>query len=480
MQSVNIQPIIICGGSGTRLWPLSRTTYPKQFLDLTEDKSLFQLSAKRLYSDFGSHGMCQKPVVVCNADHRFLVQEQLEGISVAPAHIILEPEGRNTAPALTLATLSLDEDVEDPVCIVSPADQVVTDVAAFHAAMRKAIAYASAGSITMLGIKPTHPATGYGYIKYRDGKVEDRVENFVEKPDEKTAQRYVDDRHYYWNSGIFIVRASIWHQALKQYRPDMYEATKAVWKKHKVTRPFIQLPQKNFAAVPSESIDYAVMEHCVKDFDVRMVPLDCGWNDLGTWDAVWQNGDKDEDGNLLVGDIISKACQNTQIHASHRLVGAIGLNDVEIIETPDAVLVADRKHGQQIKELVNDLSRDVRSEHIHPRKVYRPWGWFDNIEEGPHFKVKRIMVKPGASLSLQRHKHRAEHWVVVSGSAEVTCGDSHFLLHKNQSTYIPQGEIHRLKNPGTKPLEIIEIQSGDYLEEDDIERLDDHYGRVDA
>jgi mannose-1-phosphate guanylyltransferase/mannose-6-phosphate isomerase len=478
MQSVNIQPVIICGGSGTRLWPMSRTTYPKQFLNLLDDESLFQRSAKRIYTDFSSHSECHKPLIVCNEEHRFLVMDQLEHISVATEPAILEPEGRNTAPALTLAALAAMDHNHDPVCIVTPADQIVEDVDAFQDAIHHALPFAEQGGIVMLGIPPTEPATAYGYIKCKGNQTVRDVMTFVEKPDHATAKKYVESGNYYWNSGIFILKASLWMEALQRYRPDIAEATEKAWTKRKIGQHFVRFDPKLFSNIPSESIDYAVMEKCVGDIPVHMVPLVCGWNDLGSWDAIWKSANKDADGNLLMGDTIVTDCENIQIHASHRLVGAVGLKEIEIIETPDAILVADRNHSQNIKQVVSDLHENVRSEHIYPRKVYRPWGWYDCIEEGTNFKVKRIMVKPGASLSLQRHQKRAEHWVVVSGTADVTCGDNNFLLHQNQSTYIPLGEVHRLSNPGTQPLEIIEIQSGDYLGEDDIERLEDNYGRT--
>jgi mannose-1-phosphate guanylyltransferase/mannose-6-phosphate isomerase len=391
---------------------------------------------------------------------------------------LLEPTGRNTAPALTLAALQAQVAGEDPVLVVTPADQTVTDEAAFVQALQQAVQLAAEGGITILGITPDRPETGYGYIRVAEPGAAPRVAQFVEKPDLETAQRYLAEGQYYWNAGMFVLKASTWLAALQRWRPDIASATRAAFDARSTDAQFVRPDKTAFAAVPSESVDYAVMERCPgSDIDIRMVALDAGWNDLGAWEAVWQVLPKDADGNAQVGDAIVKDSHNTLVHASSRLVSAVGLTDIVIVETADAVLVADRERSQEVKQIVAHLGREQRGEQALHRKVHRPWGWYDSIDAGPRFQVKRIMVKPGASLSLQKHHHRAEHWIVVSGTAEVTNGDKVVLLTENQSTYIPLGEVHRLANPGKVPLEIIEVQSGSYLGEDDIVRFDDTYGR---
>ena len=480
MSAIDLQPVIIAGGSGTRLWPLSRATYPKQFLALHGKHSLFQQAAQRLHAlaaaDIHVGGLC----VVGNEDHRFLVLDQLAGLSLPPATVLLEPAGRNTAPAMTLAALQATLQGADPVLVVTPADQSIGDEAAFTAALQRAIRAAANGAFVILGVAPDRPETGYGYIRCeRSSHGEMKVARFVEKPDAATSQRYLDEGGYYWNSGMFVVRASVWLKALGQFRPDILAATRAAWGGRGIDASFVRPDKALFAAIPSESVDYAVMEKCpaTTEFDIRMVPLAAGWSDLGAWDAVWQVSPKDTHGNATQGDTLLSDCQDTLVHATSRLVGVIGLQDVVVVETPDAVLVADRSRSQEVKAIVGELQRAERSEHTVHRQVHRPWGWYDSIDSGPRFQVKRIMVKPGASLSLQKHHHRAEHWIVVSGTAEVTNGDQVILLGENQSTYIPLGQVHRLANPGKVPLEIIEVQSGSYLGEDDIVRFEDNYGR---
>ena len=484
MSSIHVQPIIMAGGSGTRLWPLSRAQYPKQFLVLHGDRSLFQQAASRL-AGLQSEGISvAAPCVVGNEEHRFLVLDQLRELKNLPeATLLLEPIGRNTAPAMTLAALHATAGGADPVLVVTPADQTVTDDAAFTAALQQAVRVASEGSFVILGVAPDRPETGFGYIRCAAGK--DRadalgVAQFVEKPDLATAERYLAEGQYYWNSGMFVVRASVWLKALAQFRPDIAAATRAAWDKRTVDASFVRPGKAEFAAIPSESIDYAVMEKCPasSDYDIRMVPLSAGWSDLGAWDAVWQVSAKDSAGNAAVGDTFVRDSRDTLVHATSRLVGVVGLNNVVVVETPDAVLVADRSRSQEVKHIVAHLDGKGRSEHTLHRQVHRPWGWYDSIDSGSRFQVKRIMVKPGASLSLQKHHHRAEHWIVVSGTAEVTNGDQVMLLTENQSTYIPLGTVHRLANPGRVPLEIIEVQSGSYLGEDDIVRYEDTYGRV--
>jgi len=477
--NIHVQPVIMAGGSGTRLWPLSRAGFPKQFLVLAGNSSLFQQAASRLQG-LGGEGMTVgAPLIVGNEEHRFLVLDQLRELGLEPSAALLEPVGRNTAPALTLAALQALEGGQDPVLVMTAADQTVTDEAAFTTAVRQAVAVAADGAIAILGIQPDRPETGYGYILARpDGSSAQPVERFVEKPDLATAQRYLAEGCYYWNAGMFVLRASSWMAALERFRPDIAQATRAAWAARKTDARFVRPGKAEFAAVPAESVDYAVMEKCPNTgIDIRMVALDAGWNDLGAWDAVWQVSPKDAEGNATVGDAIVSDSRNTLVHATSRLVGVVGLQDVVVIETADAVLVADRSKSQDVKHIVARLGREQRGEQVLHRKVHRPWGWYDSIDAGPRFQVKRILVKPGASLSLQMHHHRAEHWIVVSGTAEVTVGDKVVLLSENQSTYIPLGQTHRLANPGKVPLEIVEVQSGSYLGEDDIVRFEDTYGR---
>jgi mannose-1-phosphate guanylyltransferase/mannose-6-phosphate isomerase len=477
---INITPVILCGGSGTRLWPLSRTGFPKQFLCLTGHESLFQQAALRLANLASPEISVASPVIVSGEDHRFLASEQLRETGIGLGQALLEPVGRNTAPALTLAALAAIETGQDPILVVTPADQTVARTAAFTTAIQQAIAEAATGSIVILGIQPDRPETGYGYIKTAVSPAPTlAVERFVEKPDAATAQTYLDEGGYYWNAGMFVLKASVWLKALEQFRPDILQATQQAWDKRSTDAAFIRPGKAEFTAIPSESVDYAVMEHCPGSvFPIKMVPLDAGWNDLGAWDAVWNVLPKDDNGNAHLGDVLTTNSHNTLVHATSRLVSLVGVRDLVVIETPDAVLVADKSRSQDVKHIVNALNASGREEHTLHRKVHRPWGWYDSIDEEGRFKVKRIQVKPKASLSLQMHHHRAEHWIVVKGTAEITNGEKTLLLTENQSTYIPLGEVHRLANPGTIPLEIIEVQSGSYLGEDDIVRFEDHYGRT--
>jgi mannose-1-phosphate guanylyltransferase/mannose-6-phosphate isomerase len=471
-----VQPVIMAGGSGTRLWPLSRAGYPKQFLVLTDDgQSLFQQAVRRLANLADDAVQVAPPLTVGNEEHRFLVLDQLREGGADPGHVLLEPSGRNTAPAMTLAALQAIAGGEDPVLVVTPADHVIPDQPAFRRAMHAAVQAASQGAIVVLGIAPTRAETGYGYLL---GDTDDRVAQFVEKPEAATAERYLADGRYLWNSGMFVVRASVWLAALRKFRPDIASATQAAFDAQVSDQRFVRPDRDLFAKVPSESIDYAVMERCPgSEFPIRLVPLSAGWDDLGAWDAVWQVAPKDADGNAAIGDTLVHESRNTLVHATNRLVGLVGVHDLVVVETTDAVLVADRSRSQDVKQIVSALAASGRGEGRLHRKVHRPWGWYDSIDAGPRFQVKRILVNPGASLSLQMHHHRAEHWIVVSGVAEVVNGDQLLTLSENQGTYIPLGQKHRLSNPGTVPLEIIEVQLGSYLGEDDIVRFEDAYGR---
>jgi len=480
-----IVPVILCGGSGTRLWPLSRAGFPKQFLVLSGTTSLFQQAVARVNSLAASDISLGETLIVTGEEHRFLALDQLREMKQVKATLLLEPVARNTAPALTLAALQATENGQDPILVVTPADQAVTDTVAFTQALQSAVRTAADGNIVVLGIQPDRPETGYGYINVMPNVKGQSspltVDSFVEKPSLETAIHYLAEASYFWNAGIFVLKASIWLKALAHFRPDIASTTQAAWSGKTEDVPFLRPDKKAFDVIPSESIDYAVMEKCPgSQFPNQMVALDAGWSDLGAWDAVWQVGQQDAQGNVTQGDALLADTNNTFIHASSRLVSAVGVSNLVIIETADAVLVADRSQSQSVKKIVGMLETQQRAELTLHRKVHRPWGWYDSIDEAERFKVKRIQVKPGASLSLQKHHHRAEHWIVVKGTAEVTCGGEVTLLTENQSTYIPLGELHRLKNPGSIPLEIIEVQSGSYLGEDDIVRFEDTYGRVAA
>jgi mannose-1-phosphate guanylyltransferase/mannose-6-phosphate isomerase len=477
-----ITPVILCGGSGTRLWPLSRSAFPKQFLVLSGKTTLFQQAVERLQSLKSPSTILNDTLIITNEDHRFLVLDQLREMKDVKAQLLLESAGRNTAPALTLAALQATEAHQDPILVVTPSDQTVQDKAAFTKSLHDAIEVASEGPAVVLGIKPTKPDTGFGYIK--KDKSEDQhhafiVLNFTEKPDLATAESYLKSGEYFWNGGMFVLRASVWLKAIQYFSPEIYKATLKAFNQKTTDDLFIRPDENLFKTIPANSIDYAVIEKCPgSNFKIKMVELNAGWNDLGSWDAVWQVGDKDTDQNVTYGDTLLENTKNSLIYANHKLVSAVGIDNLIVIETSDAIMIADRKQSQHVKVIVDKLHSEKREERALHRKVSRPWGWYDTIDEGENFKVKRIQVNPGASLSLQKHAKRAEHWVVVQGIAEVICNDKKITLKENESTYIPLGYTHRLSNPGNDILEIIEVQSGSYLGEDDIERFDDSYGRL--
>ena len=481
MHSIELQPVILSGGSGTRLWPLSREQYPKQLLALVGNETMLQATAGRLAGFAGQLPVAAAPIVVCNEEYRFVTAEQLRSAGRASGNIVLEPIGRNTAPALTLAALAAAD--ADPVLLVMPADHVIADLAGFQAAIDAGIPAARDGAIVTFGIVPDRAETGYGYIRCGADRPDGSkaIAAFVEKPDAATAQRYLDSGEYLWNSGLFMVRASTWLKAIGHLQPAMAQACAEAWQAGARDADFVRVGKAAFAACPSDSIDYAVMEKLAAAEGLGIagcvVPMSAGWSDVGAWDALWQIADKDGNGNVARGDVLFEDSRDTLVYAQDRLVACVGLEGAVIVETPDAVLVASKDKTQDVKQIVAALKAGKRSQASAHRKIHRPWGWYDSIDNGARFQVKRIVVNPGASLSLQMHHHRAEHWIVVKGTAEVTNGDKVFLLGENESTYIPLGHVHRLANPGKLPLEIIEVQSGSYLGEDDIVRFEDTYGR---
>ena len=472
---MSVYPVILTGGAGSRLWPLSREHYPKPLLPLFGKRTLLQDTATRLTELPG----VQAPVFVCNEEHRFLVAEQVQALGKKAGAILLEPEGRNTAPALTIAALYLLEKDPDAVMVVMPADHVIPDAGVFQAAVAQGVALANAGRLVTYGVVPKHAETGYGYI--RRGEALDggayRVDRFVEKPDAATAQGYVDSGEYYWNSGIFTLRADAWIAEMQQHAPAILAACEDAIASGKRDIDFCRVGKDAFLNSPSDSIDYAVMEKTDK---AAVVPLDAGWSDVGAWSALWDISARDAAGNVTQGDVLTHDVRDTLVLAQHRCVAAIGLQGAVVIETPDAVLVTHRDRSQDVKEIVSQLKKSGRDEYKFHRRVYRPWGDYEGIDHGPRYQVKRLTVKPGAQLSLQMHHHRAEHWIVVKGTARVTRGEEVFILSENESTYIPLGTRHRLENLGTIPLEIIEVQSGSYLGEDDIVRFEDVYNRVES
>lgn len=465
---MNICPVILSGGSGTRLWPLSREYYPKQLLALTGERTLLQETGHRLD---GIENVLPS-IVVCNEEHRFLVAEQLREVNIIPASIILEPVGRNTAPALALAAMSLLEKGINPVMLVMPADHVISDVATFQSVVKEGAKLATEDRLVTFGIVPDAPATGYGYIKKGAGT---DVDAFVEKPGADIARTYVESGDYLWNSGLFMLKASVWMEELHRFRSDIAVAIEKALKNGKEDQDFFRADQEYFRQCPSDSIDYAVMENTDR---ASVLPLSAGWSDIGAWSSLWEVSEKDSSGNVLEGDVIAHNTKDTMVIAQHRVVATVGVENIIIVETPDAVLVCHKEQAEDVKEIVARLKDGDRTEHQTHRKVYRPWGSYEGIDAGNNFQVKRLTVKPGAALSLQSHKYRAEHWVVVRGKARVTRGEEVLELEENESTYIPVGMKHRLENPGASPLEIIEVQSGSYLGEDDIVRYEDIYDRA--
>lgn len=478
-----IQPVVLSGGSGTRLWPLSREKYPKQLLSLFGEDSLLQATVRRVEGISGVQLVA--PMIVCNEEYRFVIAEQMRLIGT-DASIVLEPVGRNTAPALTLAALTASGEAVDPILLVMPSDHVITDVSAFQSAVRYGGELADQGALVTFGITPDCPETGYGYIElgplYGRGEA-CKIVRFVEKPNAATAQNYLDSGNYLWNSGLFMMRASVWLNAIAACRPDIAAACRAAWERRSVDGSFVRADKEAFEQCPADSIDYAVMERISSSVDAGalpvsvVIPLSAGWSDIGAWDALWKTLPKDEAGNVSRGDVITHDCHNTLAISEGRLLACVGVSDMVVIETPDAVLVSHKDRTQDVKHIVERLKSDGRGEGQQHRKVFRPWGSYDGVDVGDRFLVKRIVVKPGACLSLQMHHHRAEHWVVVHGTAKVTKGETSFLVAENESTFIPLGTNHRLENPGRIPLEMIEVQSGSYLGEDDIVRFDDIYGR---
>jgi mannose-1-phosphate guanylyltransferase len=462
----------MAGGTGSRLWPMSRELHPKQFLRLHSIHSMLQETLKRL----DGVGVSE-PVVICNEDHRFMVAEQLRQIDMLSHNIILEPVGRNTAPAITLAALNAIAQGNDPIMLVLAADHIINDVEAFHRAIDLALPHAAAKSLVTFGIVPTGPETGYGYIQRgecKNGSVAAPVQRFVEKPDSETAQSYIETGEYYWNSGMFMFRAKRYLEELEKFRPDILAACRDALANTECDKNFINVDRDAFSACPDDSVDYAVME---KTHDAVVIPLDAGWSDVGSWSALWEVSKKDSAGNALTGDTFLYDSRDCYINTDEKLVAAVGVENLVIVNTKDAVLVVDRSKVQDVKKIVEHLKKNKRSEYRRHREVYRPWGRCDILVAEKRFNVNRITVNPGEAFSLQMHHHRAEHWVVLSGTARVTTGDKTFLITENQSTFIPVAVIHRLENPGNIPLELIEIQSGSYLGDDDVIRIKDHYGR---
>ncbi|ALE54690.1 mannose-1-phosphate guanyltransferase [Burkholderia sp. HB1] len=497
---LKVHPVILAGGSGTRLWPMSREQHPKQLIGLLGEDSLLQSTTRRLDALEAGYPLAGQLVVVANEEQRFTTAEQLR-TSGKPTRLILEPVGRDTAPALTVAALSIAAQDEDGIMVVMPADHAVTDLEGFHAAVAAGVQHAAAGQIVTMGIVPTRAETGYGYIRIgaaigTPGNPDEtqaadavdasasvtahKLDRFVEKPHLELAQRYVESREYWWNSGIFIMRASTWLKAIRHFQPAIHDACEAAYAGGKADGDFFRLQRDAFSASPSNSIDYAVMEQLGQDQSAAsgvVVPLQAGWSDVGSWDAIWDISEKDAEQNVGRGRVMFEGASSTFAHSEGRLIACVGTQDLVVVETADAILVADKSRVQDVKKIVGRIRSEGGIEAANHRKVHRPWGNYDSVDTGERFQVKRIVVKPGARLSLQMHHHRAEHWIVVRGTALVTRGEERFIVSENESVYIPLGVTHRLENPGKMPLEMIEVQSGSYLGEDDIVRFDDTYGR---
>jgi len=482
---MDIQPVILAGGSGTRLWPLSRSRYPKQFLPFMDGASLLDLTLARIAA-IAPNQLSRNPLVICNKDNRFFVAEHLRQAGLENTSILLEPCGRNTAPALTMAALHIVDESDDAVMFVTPSDHLINDTVSFNKSAAHAIKLASEQHIVTLGISPTGPETGFGYIKMGEvweasGETQGyRLDSFVEKPDQLTAQKYLDSNQYLWNAGVFVLKASLWLESIKTHAPEIYRCCVEAFSSSHKESDFYWIDEVAFSRCPADSIDYAVMEKLSRVGSTQpplVMPLEAGWSDLGSWASYWEVQSKDDFGNALKGDALAIDTCNSLLFSSSRLVTTVGVKDLIVVETKDAVLIADKHKTQQVSDIVQHLKIHNREEINYHREVHRPWGTYDTVDSGDRFIVKRIVVKPGAALSLQMHHHRAEHWVVVKGTAKVTRGEAVFLLSENESTYISIGQKHRLENPGTEPLEIIEVQSGGYLQEDDIVRFDDVYNR---
>ena len=471
-----VHPVVLSGGAGTRLWPVSRTLYPKQFLPLVSERTMLQETVRRVTGK----GFAP-PLVVCNEEHRFLIAGQLRELDIAPSKMVLEPGGRNTAPAAAVAALLLAGDDPDAMMLLLPSDHVIEDVPRFLAAVESGAGAAGQGALVMFGVPPTGPETGYGYIRrgapYEGAEGCFRVARFVEKPDLEEARRLVRAGDYHWNSGMFLVRAGRYLEELERLKPEMLEHCRRAVADAVEEHGCLRLDGDAFARIEPLSIDYAVMEHTER---AAVVPVDMGWADVGSWSALWEMGAKDGDGNVTLGDVIARDTRNSYIRSEGRLVATLGLENVVVVATDDVVLVMSRDMAQNVRKVVDDVERAGRTEHAVHSKVYRPWGYYQSIDAGDRFQVKRLHVDPGQKLSLQMHHHRAEHWVVVNGTAKVTRGDETIVVHENESIYLPLGVKHALENPGDTPLCVIEVQSGDYLGEDDIVRFEDRYGRVPA
>ncbi|GLQ30293.1 mannose-1-phosphate guanylyltransferase/mannose-6-phosphate isomerase [Litoribrevibacter albus] len=478
-----IVPIVMAGGSGTRLWPLSRALYPKQFLSLDGKQTMLQQTLTRLsgMDEYSIH--CKDSILICNEEHRFIVAEQLRAASLNSESIILEPVGRNTAPAIALAALQAQRNGEDPILLILAADHLIQNISGFHESIANALVHALEDKLVTFGIEPSSPETGYGYIQRGDSLSDAQGNNeslgysvmrFVEKPDRETAQAYLDSGEYYWNSGMFMFRASRYLEELKRFNPEMLECCEESLRTATEDLDFLRLNKEAFLQCPDDSIDYAVME---KTKHAVVVPMNAEWNDVGSWSSLWDVKAKDDCGNVLNGDVVAHKTEDSYIHSEGRLVTTLGVQNLVVVETKDAVLVAQKDSVQDVKAIIQELKDQGRNEWYQSREVYRPWGIYDSVDSGERYQVKRITVKPGAKLSVQMHYHRAEHWIVVSGTAKVTLADDSFLVTENESTYIPVGSVHALENPGSIPLELIEVQSGSYLGEDDIVRFSDRYGR---